>query len=93
VTGPINIGSPTEFTIRELAETIIGLTSSSSKLIFKPLPSDDPRQRMPDITNAEAILGWKPKIELRDGLVKTIAYFNTLLSRGTMPALAARNIN
>jgi UDP-glucuronate decarboxylase len=93
VTGPINIGNPTEFTIRELAETIIGLTSSSSKLIFKPLPSDDPRQRRPDITKAEVILGWKPKIELRDGLVKTIAYFNTLLSRGTMAALAARNVN
>jgi len=93
MTGPINIGNPAEFTIRELAETIIGLTSSSSKLIFKPLPSDDPKQRKPDIAKAGAILGWKPKTELRDGLVKTVAYFNTLLSAGTMPALAARKIN
>jgi UDP-glucuronate decarboxylase len=91
VTGPINIGNPAEFAISELAETIIELTSSSSRLIFKPLPSDDPKQRKPDLTRAGAILGWKPKIELHDGLVKTIAYFDTLLSRGTMPALAARN--
>jgi UDP-glucuronate decarboxylase len=91
VTGQINIGNPAEFAISELAETIIELTSSSSRLIFKPLPSDDPKQRKPDLTRAGAILGWKPKIELHDGLVKTIAYFDTLLSRGTMPALAARN--
>jgi len=93
VIGPINIGNPAEFTIRELAETIIELTSSSSKLIFKPLPSDDPKQRKPDITKARTILNWKPKTELRDGLVKTIAYFEGLLSSRTMPALAARNIN
>jgi UDP-glucuronate decarboxylase len=93
VTGPVNIGNPAEFTIRELAETIIELTSSTSKLIYKPLPSDDPRQRKPDITKAEAILGWKPETALSDGLVKTIAYFDKLLSSGAMPALAARNIN
>ena len=93
VTGPVNIGNPAEFSIRELAETIIELTSSSSKLVFKPLPSDDPKQRKPDITKAMAIIGWKPKTELRDGLVKTIAYFDTLLSSRTMPALAARNVN
>jgi UDP-glucuronate decarboxylase len=93
VTGPINIGNPTEFTIRELAETIIELTSSNSKLIFQPLPSDDPKQRKPDITKAGVILGWKPSIQLREGLVKTITYFDTLLSSGTMPALTARSIN
>jgi UDP-glucuronate decarboxylase len=92
VTGPVNIGNPAEFSIRELAETIIELTSSSSQLVFKPLPSDDPRQRKPNITKAMAILGWKPKIELRDGLVRAIAYFDKLLSSGKMPALAARNI-
>ncbi len=91
VTGPINIGNPAEFTIHELAETIIELTSSSSKLIFKPLPSDDPKQRKPVLAKAWDILGWKPKTELRDGLAKTISYFDTLLSGGTMSALAARN--
>ena len=92
VTGPVNIGNPAEFAIRALAEMIIELTSSSSKIIFKPLPSDDPKQRRPDITKARAILGWDPKTRLRDGLVKTIAYFDKLLSHGTVPALAARNI-
>ena len=93
VTGPVNIGNSGEFTIRELAELVIELTASSSKLTFEPLPSDDPKQRKPDISMAQAILGWKPKTQLRDGLVKTIAYFDKLLSDGTMPATAARNIN
>jgi UDP-glucuronate decarboxylase len=93
VTGPVNIGNPGEFTIRELAQLVIELTASKSKLILEPLPSDDPRQRNPDISMARAVLGWNPKTQLRDGLVKTIAYFDKLLSEGTLPALAARNIN
>lgn len=80
VTGPINIGNPEEFTIRQLAESIIRLTGSSSKLSFQPLPQDDPRQRRPDISKAGAILGWKPTVALAQGLKKTIAYFESLLA-------------
>lgn len=79
VTGPINIGNPVEFTIRELAETVIDLTGSASQLVLKPLPADDPRQRQPDITLATRNLGWRPRIQLRDGLARTIAYFERLL--------------
>jgi UDP-glucuronate decarboxylase len=75
VTGPINLGNPTEFTIRELAETIIEMTESHSPIVEKPLPADDPRQRQPDIEKARALLGWEPKVPLRDGIEKTIAYF------------------
>jgi len=78
-TGPVNIGNPSEFTILELAEKIINLTKSSSKIIHKPLPSDDPTQRCPDISLAEEKLGWSPKIELEEGLSKTIAYFTEKL--------------
>ncbi len=75
VTGPINIGNPGEFTIRQLAEKVIALTGSKSKLVFRPLPSDDPKQRKPDITKAKAVLDWSPHINLEDGLKPTIAYF------------------
>ncbi|MBZ8134235.1 UDP-glucuronic acid decarboxylase family protein [Afifella sp. IM 167] len=75
VCGPINIGNPTEITIRELAETIIRLTGSRSELVTGPLPQDDPRQRRPDISQAEQQLGWKPKTGLEEGLGRTIAYF------------------
>ncbi len=78
-TGPVNIGNPSEFTILELAEKIIKLTKSSSKIIHKPLPSDDPTQRCPDISLAKEKLGWSPKIELEEGLSKTIAYFTEKL--------------
>jgi UDP-glucuronate decarboxylase len=78
-TGPVNLGNPSEFTILELAEKIINLTKSSSKIIHKPLPSDDPTQRCPDISLAEEKLGWSPKIELEEGLSKTIAYFTEKL--------------
>lgn len=78
-TGPVNIGNPNEFTIRELAEKILKLTGSKSKLIFKPLPSDDPAQRQPDITLAKEKLRWSPKIELDEGLIKTIDYFKSVL--------------
>ncbi|MEM9938499.1 MAG: UDP-glucuronic acid decarboxylase family protein [Pseudomonadota bacterium] len=79
VTGPINLGNPGEFTIRQLAEQVIDLTGSSSKLTHKPLPQDDPQKRRPDISRAKDQLGWEPTIALRDGLVKTIAYFDELL--------------
>jgi len=80
VTGPINIGNPNEFTIRQLAERVIELTGSASKLIFAPLPQDDPRQRQPDISKAKSVLGWQPSIMLDAGLRKTIDYFQALLS-------------
>lgn len=80
VIGPINLGNPNEFTIRQLAETVIELTGSRSRLENRPLPVDDPRQRQPDISLAIETLGWKPTIELREGLMKTIAHFEQLLS-------------
>jgi nucleoside-diphosphate-sugar epimerase len=73
----VNIGNPREMTIKEIAETIIRMTGSKSKLIYKPLPTDDPKQRRPDITRARTLLGWEPKVQLEEGLVKTIEYFNT----------------
>jgi UDP-glucuronate decarboxylase len=83
VTGPINLGNPGEFTIETLARTIIELTGSHSKLVFAPLPSDDPLQRQPDIALARSALHWEPTIELREGLTRTIAYFDTLLRSRT----------
>jgi UDP-glucuronate decarboxylase len=80
VTGPVNIGNPDEFTILELASAVISLTGSSSKIIHKPLPQDDPRQRRPDISMADKELSWAPRMKLKDGLVQTIAYFDNLLS-------------
>ena len=80
VTGPVNLGNPAEFTIRELADLVIDLTGSSSKIISRPLPEDDPRQRCPDITKARELLAWKPVVGLRDGLLKTISYFDRLLT-------------
>ena len=77
-TGPVNIGNPGEFTIRELAEKVIDLTGSSSSLVFEPLPEDDPLQRKPDIALAQRDLGWQPTIMLEEGLKKTIAYFEAL---------------
>jgi UDP-glucuronate decarboxylase len=76
-TGPVNLGDTTEISINELAEEVIGLTGSGSKIIFKPLPADDPMQRMPDITIAENVLSWKPTVHLEDGLKKTIEYFKS----------------
>jgi UDP-glucuronate decarboxylase len=77
--GPVNIGNPGEFTIRQLAEHVIALTGSKSRIVEMPLPGDDPRQRQPDITLARRELGWEPTVELREGLMKTIAYFERLL--------------
>jgi UDP-glucuronate decarboxylase len=79
-TGPVNIGNPGEFSMRELAEIVIRLTGSRSKLVFRPLPSDDPRQRRPDISLAQAVLeGWAPAVALEEGLTRTIAYFRQRL--------------
>jgi dTDP-glucose 4,6-dehydratase len=72
---PINIGNPREMTIKEIAETIIRMTGSSSRLVNRPLPTDDPKQRRPDITRARTLLHWEPKVQLEEGLVKTIEYF------------------
>ena len=78
-TGPVNIGNPVEMTMLELAENVLRLTGSSAKLIFKPLPQDDPKQRQPDIALAKKELGWEPKVSLADGLKETIAYFRTVV--------------
>src|SRR5712671_1998782 len=75
--GPINIGNPREMTIEEIARTIIQMTGAKSRIIYKPLPTDDPKQRQPDITRARTLLGWEPKVQLEEGLVKTIDYFKT----------------
>jgi UDP-glucuronate decarboxylase len=79
VTGPINLGNPHEFSMLELAKQILKLTGSSSKILHKPLPSDDPKQRKPDISRAKEVLGWQPKIQLEEGLRNTIAYFQDRL--------------
>ena len=79
MTGPLNLGNPVEFTIRELAEMVIDMTGSRSRIIYKPLPPDDPMQRRPDISAAREQLGWEPKVPLRDGLARTIAYFELRL--------------
>src|ERR1043166_8235395 len=77
---PVNIGNPREMTIKEIADTIIRMTGSKSRLVYKPLPTDDPKQRRPDITRARTLLGWEPKVQLEEGLVKTIAYFREKVS-------------
>jgi UDP-glucuronate decarboxylase len=79
VTGPINLGNPGEFTIRQLAEMVVRLTGSRSQIEYRPLPSDDPQQRQPDISKAREVLGWQPTIPLEQGLTRTIAYFDDLL--------------
>ena len=82
VTGPINIGNPHEITVRTLAEMVVDLSGSRSSLVFRPLPADDPRQRCPDITQAQQVLAWQPRVQLQDGLRRTIEYFDRLLSEG-----------
>jgi UDP-glucuronate decarboxylase len=81
VVGPINIGNPVEFTIRQLAELVIEITGSKSKLVRHPLPTDDPKQRQPDIGKAKELLDWRPTVPLREGLTKTIAYFERVLAK------------
>jgi UDP-glucuronate decarboxylase len=84
--GPINLGNPTEFTIRELAEEVLRMTGSKSKLINHALPTDDPKQRRPDITLAQSKLGWAPRVPLQEGLRHTIEYFDAVLTKGTAAA-------
>jgi UDP-glucuronate decarboxylase len=83
VTGPINLGNPGEFTIRELAEKVLALTGSGSKIEHRPLPENDPMQRRPDITRARTLLDWQPTVPLEEGLKRTIAYFDHLLAAGS----------
>ena len=78
---PINIGNPVEMTIKQIAETIIRMTGSTSRIVYKPLPVDDPKQRRPDITRARTLLGWEPKVQLEEGLIKTIEYFRTKVAK------------
>ncbi len=87
VTGPVNLGNPAEFTVRELAEMVIELTGSSSRIVFQPLPQDDPTQRRPDITRAKELLGWEPRVQLREGLMLTIAHFEARIARAASQAL------
>jgi len=82
VTGPMNLGNPSEFTIAELADLVLDITGSKSEIVRKPLPFDDPTQRCPDIEFARNTLGWEPKVPLREGLVKTIDYFEEVVRLG-----------
>jgi UDP-glucuronate decarboxylase len=81
-TGPVNLGNPSEISIRDLAETIVDLVGSGSRIVYEPLPEDDPQRRRPDVALAQRELGWEPEVQLRDGLVKTITYFESLLRHG-----------
>jgi UDP-glucuronate decarboxylase len=83
VTGPVNLGNPAEFTVLELAELVQDITGTSSRLVYLPIPEDDPQQRKPDISLAEASLGWRPKVALRDGLERTVDHFVTCLGRSS----------
>ena len=88
-TGPVNLGNPGEFTMLELARKVIALVGSRSRIVHRPLPQDDPRQRRPDISRAGELLGWTPRVQLDEGLGRTIAYFDALLSEGRGPPVAA----
>jgi UDP-glucuronate decarboxylase len=83
--GPLNLGNPIEFTIRQLAEKVMAMTGANSRIVFRPLPTDDPVQRQPDISRARALLAWEPKIRLEEGLSRTVAYFKELLRRAIEP--------
>jgi UDP-glucuronate decarboxylase len=89
--GPVNLGNPEEFTIRQLAEIVVEITGSASKIVHRPLPTDDPKQRQPEISKAQELLGWRPTVPLREGLTKTAAYFEDLLAKepATAAAIAA----
>ena len=87
VVGPVNLGNPIDISVRALAEMIIDMTGSKSPIVFKPLPQDDPRQRQPDIDLARKCLAWEPVVPLKEGLVKTIQYFDRLLAARTVPQL------
>jgi UDP-glucuronate decarboxylase len=88
VVGPANLGNPEEFAIRQLAEIVVDITGSASKIVHRPLPTDDPKQRQPEISKAQELLGWRPTVPLRVGLTKTAAYFEELLAREVATAVA-----
>jgi UDP-glucuronate decarboxylase len=91
VTGPVNLGNPAEMTVKALAERVIALTGSRSKIEYRPLPQDDPKQRQPDIARARETLGWAPTTPLEEGLARTVAYFDQLLKSGeATPDLSRR---
>jgi len=92
VTGPINLGNPVEFTIHALAEKTIALIGSSSKIVHQPLPLDDPKQRQPNISRAQELLGWEPKVQLEEGLLKAIDYFDRMLSSSVAPVKDNENM-
>ena len=84
VTGPINIGDPTEFSMLDLARLVVDLVGARSKIVHKPRPTDDPRQRRPDISQAQEQLSWTPRMPLKEGLTRTVAYFDKLLSESSV---------
>jgi UDP-glucuronate decarboxylase len=90
ITGPVNVGNPVEFTIIELAQMLISLVGSQSKIIHRALPENDPKQRQPDISLAQELLGWKPRVALKEGLMRTIKYFERLLSDEALRAQLAK---
>ena len=90
VTGPVNLGCVDEMPMRDLAELVIMLVGSKSKVVYRPLPTDDPRQRQPDLTKARALLDWRPRVGLEHGLKQTINYFDALLGQGGRAALGPR---
>ena len=88
VVGPVNLGNPEEFTIRQLAEIVVDIIGSASKIVHRPLPTDDSKQRQPEISKAQELLGWRPTVPLRVGLTKTAAYFEGLLAREAAIAIS-----
>jgi UDP-glucuronate decarboxylase len=91
VIGPVNLGNPAEFSIKELATTVIEMIGSRSRIVYHPLPTDDPRQRRPDITRALELIDWAPRTALREGLTHTIAYFEKLLTERSIRDLLTQN--
>ena len=92
VTGPVNIGNPGEFSILELATTVIEMTGARSRIAHRPLPENDPRQRQPDISKARELLSWQPRTALKEGLARTIAYFERLLKDDAVRAALEREL-
>ena len=92
ITGPVNVGNPVEFTIMELATLVVSLVGSRSRIVHRPLPENDPKQRQPDISLAQELLNWKPHVSLKGGLAKTIAYFERLLAEQDLRAQLIREL-
>jgi UDP-glucuronate decarboxylase len=90
ITGPVNIGNPSEFTILELAQMVVSLIGSRSKIVHRALPENDPKQRQPDISLAQELLDWKPRVALKEGLTSTVAYFERLLSDNALRTQLAK---